>query len=286
VRYLQSPTRQGVEDYAIFFQVCGELRGWFGHVTSLAPAFTAKSIDWGDCETYSTSDETVEGCSRSGLDVKFRSGELLGTGGAAGGFLAIDFGMIDQRVDNFYVSRGRHPTDRFHAVCMWEQFDTGSQQILFSKLRDLARPQVAPAGEPRCGTMEVDVPNTAKGVWAETGVSGKAGGDETRYITLANYPYRPQEELVLSLGPTTLGARTAVVSRQTTGRVNRAFEQVTADGQIYCYGPDSNSTSWLVSLTSGSALRIEKQDHPSGASPCTADSSTWSFSASAVSMVR
>jgi hypothetical protein len=134
--------------------------------------------------------------------------------------------------------------------------------------------------------MEVDVPNTAKGVWAETGVSGKAGGDETRYITLANYPYRPQEELVLSLGPTTLGARTAVVSRQTTGRVNRAFEQVTADGQIYCYGPDSNSTSWLVSLTSGSALRIEKQDHPSRASPCTADSSTWSFSASADSMVR
>jgi hypothetical protein len=288
VRYITSPTRPGTEDYAINFQVCKQLSGWFGHVTSLAPTFSPGSIDWGSCETYSTSDETVQACLVQDLDVKFRSGDELGMGGERG-VGVIDFGMRDDRVNNFYVSPGRHPEDRFHAVCMWEQFDAANQTILFSKLRDAARFQVLPSGEPRCGTMVVDVGGTAKGVWAETGVAGQAGGDETRYITLADYPYRPQAELALSLGPASLGARVAIVPRRTTGRVNRAFEQLSADGQIYCYGPDTSPyppASWFLSMSSGDALRIERRNHPAGASPCNADPATWSFSASAVSMVR
>jgi hypothetical protein len=168
---------------------------------------------------------------------------------------------------------------------MWEQFDAASQAILFSKLRDLARPAVVPAGQPRCGTMEVDVAGTAKGVWAESGVTGQVGGNETRYITLANYPYRPEDHLALSIGPATLGARTAVVPRRASGRVNRAFEHVTPDGQIYCYGPDGPA-SWFLSMTAGSALRIELRTHAAGASPCVADPATWSFSTRAASMVR
>ncbi len=291
VRYVLSPTRQGEEDYAIFFRVCKQLSGWFGHVTSLAPTFSASSIRWTDCERYSTSDETVEACTEDGLDIKVGAGAALGTGGLSveRGFLSIDFGMIDSRVDNFYIARQRHNRDRFQAVCMWEQFDAANQAILFSKLRDLAFPDLVPAGEPRCGTMEVDVPGTARGVWAEMGVSGPVGGNETRYITLANYPYRPQDMLVLSLGPASLGARLAVTPRRTTGRVNRAFEQVTPDGQIYCYGPDASfgsPTSWFVSVTGSSALRIEKRDHAAGASPCNADPASWSFTAAAISMVR
>jgi hypothetical protein len=288
VRYTVSPTRQGTEDYAIFFQVCKELSGWFGHVTSLAPTFSPGSIDWSSCETYSTSDETVQSCTVSDLDIKFRSGDALGTGGERG-VGVIDFGMLDERVNHFYVSRGRHPSNTFHAVCMWEQFDAANQTILFSKLRDAARPQVLPSGEPRCGTMAVDVAGTAKGVWAETGVTGQVAGNETRYITLADYPYRPQAELALSLGPVTLGARVGIVPRRTTGRVNRAFEQLSADGQIYCYGPDTGPfgpASWFLSLTSANALRIERRNHALGASPCNADPSTWSFGAAAVSMVR
>jgi hypothetical protein len=119
-------------------------------------------------------------------------------------------------------------------------------------------------------------------------VSGQAGGDERRYITLADYPYRPQDELAMSLGPANIGARMAYVPRRTTGRVNRAFEQVTADGQIYCYGPDtsrSGPASWLLSL-SGGTLRMEWRNHQAGASPCNADPATWSIGANAVSLVR
>lgn len=289
VRYKSSPTRQGEEDYAIYIQVCKELTGWFGHVTSLS-SFATGGFDYDDCDTYSTAFETVESCEAKGLDIKVRAGDPLGTGGlsATRGFLAIDFGMLDDRVNNFYAAPQRHPDGSFHAVCPWEQFDDMNKAVLFSKLRDGSRPAKVPSGQPRCGSMEVDVVGTARGVWAESGVSGRVQGDETRYITLANYPYRPQDDLVLSIGPANLGARTSVVPRRTAGRVNRAFEEVTQDGQIYCYGPDDRfgGASWFVQLPSASGLRIELVSHADGASPCDDDPATWRFGAAAVSMVR
>jgi len=116
----------------------------------------------------------------------------------------------------------------------------------------------------------------------------RSGGDERRYLTLADYPYRPQENLALSLDPTTLGATVAVVPRLTSGRVNRAFEHLTPDGTIDCYGPIilSNRSSWFIALTSATNLSIELVTHAFGASPCLADPSTWAFGSARVLMVR
>jgi len=79
------------------------------------------------------------------------------------------------------------------------------------------------------------------------------------------------------------------VDRRTSGRVNRAFEHVTRDGLIYCYGPGlhySTQSSWLLSLTTDSEIRIERIEHGTAPSPCVNDPSTWSFSGNAVTMVR
>jgi hypothetical protein len=199
----------------------------------------------------------------------------------------IDLGVLDDRVTNFYISPHRFGGTN-HAVCMWEQFDEANQAVLFSRLQDPLRPHVTPTGEPRCGTMEVDVPARAKGVWAGTGV-GPVAGDERGYMALADYPYRPQLELALSLGPEALGARLAIVERETAGRVNRAFEDVGPDDMIYCYGPQVNGStgsSWFVQMTSATQLRIEHVERAPGDSPCDDDPATWSFGPSAVSMVR
>lgn len=137
--------------------------------------------------------------------------------------------------------------------------------------------------------MEVDVAGTAKGVWAEQGVTEPLAGDETRYIALVDYPYRPQAVLALSLGPAALGGHISHVPRRTSGRVNLAFELVTPDGLIYCYGPDIGPWSvgsWFLSLTSGTELQIEHIGHGPGASPCDDDPGTWSLGGGAVSMVR
>jgi len=278
-RYLVSPNRQGREDYGVLFQVCREVSGWFGHLTTLA-ASVAPEATWSDCQQYSTATETVESCSASLRNVLVRPGQPLGTGGMsrALGLMGFDFGMEDSRVDNFYIARQRHPPQTFHAICPWDQFGPALRDQLYTKLGDPGRPGLVPAGEPRCGTMTVDVAGTAKGVWVLQG-SNPQPGNETAYLTLANYPYRPEDHLALSLGPNALGARVAVVGRQASGRVNRPFESVT-DSQIYCYGPDAASptVSWLLALTGPSQLDIKRTDHALGASPCLASTATWNMS--------
>lgn len=79
-----------------------------------------------------------------------------------------------------------------------------------------------------------------------------------------------------------------VVPRETVGRVNRAFEDVSADGLIYCYrtADPRAVASWFVSLPAANTLTIERVAHAAGASPCGADAATWDFTAGAVSMVR
>lgn len=288
--YLTSPNRQGERDFTVEFQVCKEVTGWIGHLTALSPAIPAAQLNWGNCETYSTALETVEACSARPTDLTIPAGAALGTGGLSAplGLLGLDFGLLDSRVSHFHAAPQRHPQPSFHAICPWEQFDAASQSILFSKLRDKGQPAIVPGGEPRCGTMQVDVAGTAKGVWAEPGVTGPAAGDERRYITLANYPYRPEDMLALSLGPTTLGAKVAVVPRQSVGRVNRGFEQVGPDGQIYCYRSSAPGAteSWLLSLSAANSLTIERLVHPAGESPCAADPATWRFGPQAMSMTR
>ena len=277
VTYTASPTRQGVTDYALFFQVCKDVEGWFGHLTSLSAAIPTGPE--GSCQTYDTSDETVRSCETKPKGVTLAAGDPLGTGGLSAelGFLGLDFGLLDDRVRNHYAKPSRFPDPTFHAVCPYEYFDATNRGTLLAMIRDPAHPDEVPTGEPRCGTMEVDVDGTAQGVWAEVGVTGQVAGDETRYITLANYPYRPQERLALSLGPATLGAMVEMTPRATTGRVNRAFDQITGDGVLYCYfsGDPSSGRSWFLSLSSGGNLTMEKIEHGQGASPCAADPGSW-----------
>ena len=290
VTYVASPNRQGEIDYALFYGVCRDVDGWFGHLTTV-PGKILERADFSNCERYNTSIETVESCTSNLSNLTLSAGESMGTGGLSVelGLVGLDIGLLDQRVNHFYVTRSRYPAGTFHAVCPWEYFDDTNRGILLSALRDLGRPGLVPGGEPRCGTMEVDVAGTAKGVWAEVGVTGPLQGDETRYMTLANYPYRPEEMLALSLGPAALGARVAVVPRATTGRVNRSFEQVTGDGLMYCYSatdPPDLGRSWLLSLAGGGTLRIEQIEHIGAPGPCVDDPATWSFGPNAMAFVR
>jgi len=288
--YITSPSRQGHTDFTADFKVCDDVTGWFGHLSTVASSIPAPSGGWKDCQQYTTNAETVETCSGTLNQVTLTAGQPLGTSGfsIAQGLMGLDFGLLDARVSNSYVSRWRFPDPMIHSICAWEQFDASTKAQLYTKLANKSRPSTIPAGDPRCGTMVVDVAGTAKGVWALPSETQPVAGNETAYITLANYPYRPQDELALSLAPTALGANVAVVARATSGRVNRAFDQVTNDGLIYCYGPDAqwSARNWLVTLTSPTALKI-RMVNATVAVPnlCAADPGTWSMDG-AVSMVR
>ncbi len=286
--YLASPTRQGKTDFTAEFQVCKQVSGWFGHLTTLSE-FIPVTNGWTDCSRYSTAIESVETCRAKLENVSLAAGQALGTSGLskALGLMGLDFGLLDSRVNNGYVADWRHPDPSRQATCAWDKFESSVQAQLFSKLSDPSRRSTVPAGEPRCGTMKVDVAGSLKGVWALPTETSPLKGNETGYITLANYPYRPEDQLALSLGPVSLGATVAVVARGPgTGRVNRPFEQVTNDGQIYCYGPETERQhlSWLITMTGPSAMSIKKVEN-SVSNTCTDPPSTWSM-AGAVEMVR
>jgi hypothetical protein len=286
--YVASPTRQGKTDFVADFQVCKQVSGWFGHLTTLSEAIPVTG-GWNDCKRYNTSTETVETCTATLDGVSLSAGQTLGTGGLskALGLMGLDFGLTDSRVNNGFVAEWRFPEPHRRAICAWDRFESSVQSQLYTKLSDPSRFGSVALGEPRCGTMKVDVAGTAKGIWALSSVKSPLGGSEVDYITLANYPYRPETQLALSLGPSSLGADVAVVARGTgSGRVNRPFEQVTNDGLIYCYGPDSTRpvTSWLIMMTGPNALSIRRvEDRVSN--PCNSAPATWSMTG-ALTLVR
>ncbi|MCC6242977.1 MAG: hypothetical protein IT353_09055 [Gemmatimonadaceae bacterium] len=286
--YVRSPNRQGKQDYTTEFQVCKQIGGWFGHLTTLSSAIPITG-GWKECERYDTSIETVESCTAKLKGVTVTAGQQIGTSGLSKslGLMGLDFGLTDSRVDNGYVANWRHSDPVRRAICSWDRFEPTVREQLYGKLKDPGRTTAVPSGEPRCGTMQVDVANTARGVWAPPTATSPLQGNETAYLTLANYPYRPVDQLALSLGPDILGAGVAVVARgSATGRVNRPFELVTADGLVYCYGPDLRSPwlSWLVSMSGPSALSIKKVEN-FVASTCESPPSTWSMTG-AVNFVR
>jgi hypothetical protein len=68
-----------------------------------------------------------------------------------------------------------------------------------------------------------------------------------------------------------------VVPREAAGRVNRGFEHVTVDGNVYCYtAADPTTESWLMTLTGASELRVRRVSHAVGVSPCASDPEGWS----------
>lgn len=290
VTYVSSPTRQGELDFAVFFSVCEDVEGWFGHLTTLTSMIPDGE---GSCERYSTPTEVVESCEYEVAGVTLPAGSPLGTAGLSveRGLLGLDFGLLDARVTNAYLNPARHPDPTLHAVCPYDYFDGSNRTALLALIRNPSRPDDDSFGEPRCGTMVVDRARSAKGVWAAPDVVGPVAGDERAYLTLADDPYRPEDRLALSLGPLNLGARVALVPKELLGRVNRRFEDVPADGTLFCYTPSAETSlrmgdSWLLAVSPSDVLTIERVGLEGPAGPCGQDPDTWAFTASAVTFVR
>ena len=182
-----------------------------------------------NCRTYSVIWATVETCEARTWTSRSPPAMSSARAGAV-----TDFGMRDERVNNFYMSPWRCGGESTQCACGIRS--TPRTRTSCSRSCATSCGRVSSLGEPRCGTMEVDVParRRASGPTRPDPAGFRRG---TGYIALVDYPYRPQPELALSLGPESLGAP-SIVSRHTSGRVNLAFDQVTPGRQIYCYGPD------------------------------------------------
>jgi hypothetical protein len=138
--------------------------------------------------------------------------------------------------------------------------------------------------------MEVDVAGTAQGIWVEAArASEPNSADESRFVTLADDPYKAPARQVVPAGPAALGAAITSVPVQAAGRVNLRFAALPGDGRVHCYYSYDRSTpfrSYLVAQQPSGELLVQLVSHADGATPCNADPSTWQLGASAVRLVR
>ncbi len=286
-RYLVSPFRQGESDYTVTGGLCQDQELTFGHIQTVVPAIEA-AVGTSDCQTYSTANETVETC-RNETDLPLDAGATIGTvGGPSAG--AFDFGVHNPRDTNYYVNPGRYSQPLLTAICPYDPFVNSLKDLLYALIGDGVR--TASGESPQCGSMSVDVAGTAAGAWVLQSDPVMQAGDETNFAVLAPHPLFPQTKQAFSLGPAALfatsGAGIDTYPVQASGRVNRRFSDITADGLPYCYVYDASVATWsyFVQLTAGPVLTIEKVTHSAGATPCGADPSTWSLSGAALAFIR
>jgi hypothetical protein len=57
-----SPVRQGLSDYALDFQLCAQVAGWFGHLATLDLAILPAAAAWQNCRQYDIPNHTIETC--------------------------------------------------------------------------------------------------------------------------------------------------------------------------------------------------------------------------------
>jgi hypothetical protein len=288
-RYLVSPFRQGQTDHSVILKLCGSFTLRFSHIVTVS-APIASEITSSGCEQYSTANETVQSCTNEHASVEVAAGETLGTvGGPTAG--AFDFGLYDASHDNYFVNPGRYSGATRTAVCPYEPFPAAIRDQLYARITADGLP---PSGEsPQCGSMSVDVAETARGAWVLQSQPVNQTGDETNFLVLAPHPMFPESRQTFSAGPTAIAApfttsTQARYPRQTSGRVNRQFADVPGDGLIYCYVFDGPNVivSYFIRLAANDVLTVQRLTHPVGASPCNNDPSSWALGPTAVAFIR
>ena len=262
-------------DYSIYFYGCREVKAYFGHVSGLAgsvldafnnaPANSSDTYSTGG-ETYTVTDKTVF--------VEVEAGTIIGYVGNAGS-LALDFGIIDERVQHSFANPGRFTgKDYLSAVpCMGYYAETQRSYLesVCGTYDGLTQRTVPPIG----GTIEQDIAGTAQGIWF---LPGQPTYPEDPHLALAHDNVDPTKP-VFSVGNsiTGLSSGTYTYTPEVSGVLHRDFSEITNDGNTYIFHFGTDSTILLEMLTDTS-LRIERQDYD--------EEGPWNFTGNAVQFER
>lgn len=287
--WLESPFREGHTDYSLSFEIpnCRAIYGNYQHVAGLEPMLEAYLAD-AECEIYSTESETVESCGAY-VNIEFSSGTVLGQAGGA--TTGLDFDLFDKRIVHEYVAAHRYSGPSLWAIC--------PQSLFVDPLRDFllsitGRGELRRVDEPRCGTMEIDIKDTAQGMWVLDGQDVPLNfSTYDKFFALAPDDLQPEtfHVLVTAHPEFEVDPGGSVVFRfrlENSGRINRRFSGLPGDGSIYCYVPEGfQNTSFFIAYETEGKVSLERKDHAVGESPCyDAPPDTWAFSGEALRLMR
>ncbi len=289
----RSAGASGGDDFAIYFQPCGDLFSVFGHLSALSgPLASLSGSVTQHCSTYSPSpNQPVTSCDSGTLLVDIKAGTQIGLS-AGGGSFGLDWVLQDRRVTPLHFtspsrfSNGSGGFDTLHTVAASEYLTPALAAQAAPKIGRFdgaVKRTVLPLG----GTISVDVDGTARGYWFNP---AQAYPPESYHAALAPDYVQPDKLQSFSLGVTQANFGVLIQNFQptTTGSVNRAFETVTADGNTYCYESNVNlfygGGNWVVllQLVTAGTLKIEVRP---GFANCAA-ASPYTFTAAAVTYQR
>ena len=239
------------EEYSIRFSLCEDIHGYYNHVKEISDDLK-EELNKVACTQFSIGGG--DSCEKS-ISYKVVAGTVIGgVGHLQGNF---DLGTYDTRTNLEYANMDRYKGERsLHIVCPLDYFEQSIQTELYGKIvREEA---------PRCGTVLQDVPKTLQGNWFF--------GDSTQiqpwdwHLSFVHLNDNPNYK-VISVGGVFRDSGFWKFLPTHSGTVNRDFDEVTADGKIYCYdnlksrisGQNDLSGKIIVELTSDIDLKIEYQ---------------------------
>jgi len=280
-------------EYSLWVQPCAEIIARLGSITGLSSdlAAAAGAINQ-SCQVFGSSTQ----CQKE-LTYDVQAGQVIATINSATEY-ALDWWLWDSRatpiafVDPAKFTGGPEPgfteanivpASAYYTPAMTPQVD--------AKLSSFDGTQ-ARTTPPVDGTIAVDSATTARGYWFNP---AQAYPPETYQAALAPDNITPATTEVISLGISQAnfsnGGGSGVRGNFTpasSGQIDRAFESVTADGNIYCYNPVIENTAGqsgliILQLTDANTLKIEVQALTGGS--CVA-AQPWAFTANAVTYKR
>ena len=263
-------------DYDIEFYPCKEIFARFGHLTSLSKKIISQlGISDKNCQTYRTGGGDYKHCTKN-VDIELKAGEEIGTvGGFQGAAAGLDFWLADYRTEKIkYANPSRWGGHSLYISCPVDYFTGDIRKKLYGQFKDFRGK--SRTIEPICGTIEQDVAGTAQGAWFVKGT--KQTYPEDQNLALAHDNVNPLKG-AFSVGTSLHSLRSGVYyfDPKNSGFVNRDFQDVLPNGNIYCYDSlaqrfsNPSQTRIILQLTSPATLQIQGQQFEScGAGP-------WSF---------
>jgi hypothetical protein len=214
-------------DYTIDFSVCSKVSGIFGHVNNLSSTLSSKVGDFGSPDQSYEIDGRTYTVYKKRTYIKVAAGQLLGKAGIGGGY---DFWLKDTRVTNNWINNEfvRHSKN---IVCPLDYFREDLRLNLTARLGGWQG--INPPGY--CGRITYDVPDTAQGIWAQNGKSGERVEEYGLALVYSNFNVSLGAISVGNAGNSTWDRRVYYFEPLDGGFLNRQFNQVSADGEIYYY---------------------------------------------------
>jgi hypothetical protein len=261
-------SRAGTQDYSVGFAPCQEVRGKFGHITSLEgplASYVATLASSPSCTEYDTvpSDPTsprnehIRNCSLGvAIDVPALTNGAPTLIARASGPTAqqLDWGMTDTRVSNFYIKPSRMYGSTLTGVCPLNYFSDSIRLALEPKLGLwFSTSGLKPSTfTPACGSLSIDIDGTAQGLWVQTSEADTGPVQESAQLVMAPHFTQPDKH-TFGVGTTLPGVRASsyhfVV--KTSGLVNRRFSDIVASGgsnsPIHCY--EAGGSNFLANTT-------------------------------------